>query len=227
MSRILDQLNFFDFFGYLLPGAVVLAAGLVLIGAVFPDLGIDLTGASLVQALGFLVLAYLVGHAVQTFAHWPQRWLCAAKWSGRQPSVALLEDDESTLTPAFRTALKEVVHRRYGLTDPTPDDVFAISYSYLIQHGIRRRAEAFLGLFALSRGMVVAAAAVALLLAAAGGVYFADDQAAKGWAALAGALSGAALALVFWTRAASFSLDFAQAVYRDFFVAAKGNETEE
>jgi hypothetical protein len=152
MARVFEQLNFYDIFGYLIPGAVVVGCALLLVDATFPDTTSDLGGVSGVELTGLLFLAYLVGHIVQAVARRIEPPLNAIMWGG-WPSEALLRPDDKRFTTEFKIALRKLVADRYAIPDKaSAGDVFAICYSYVIQNGIRRRVEAFLGLSGLSRG---------------------------------------------------------------------------
>ena len=220
MARVFEQLNFYDIFGYLMPGAVVVGCALLLVDATFPDATSDLSAASGAELTGLLFLAYLVGHIVQAIARRIEPPLNAIIWDG-WPSEALLRPDDKRFTAEFKTALRKLVADRYALTETAGHgDVFAICYSYVIQNGIRRRVEAFLGLCGLSRGMVVASMVAALLLAGGAGAHVFHGEPTKDIALYAGGAAAAALAtLAFVDRLADFSQRFAEAVYRDFYVA--------
>lgn len=222
MARILEQLNFYDIFGYLMPGAVVTGCALLLIGAAFPDAPADLGAASTAELLGLVFLAYLIGLVVQAGARYVEQAINHAKWKG-WPSDAFLRPDDNRFTPEFKDGLKKVLADRYNLPEAAfAKEAFAICYSFVIQKGIRRRVETFLGLSGLSRGMIVASAIAALLLAGGAGAQAFHDQPTKDIALYAGG-AGAALvaAIVFVDRLTDFSQRFAEAVYRDFYVAHK------
>jgi len=222
MARVFEQLNFYDIFGYLMPGAVVVGCALLLVDATFPDATLDLRGASAVELTGLLFLAYLVGHIVQVGARRIELTVNRMMWRG-WPSEALLRPEDKRFTAEFKTALTKLVADRYALPETADHrDVFAICYSYVIQNGIRRRVEAFLGLCGLSRGMVVASTVAALFLAGGAGAQVFHGQPTKDIALYAGGAATAAVAaLAFVDRLTDFSQRFAEAVYRDFYVAHK------
>jgi len=220
MARVFEQLNFYDIFGYLMPGAVVVGCALLLVDATFPDATSDLTAASGAELTGLVFLAYLVGHIVQAVARRIEPPLNAFMWGG-WPSEALLRPDDKRFSAEFKTALRKLISDRYAMPDKaSAGDVFAICYSYVIQNGIRRRVEAFLGLCGLSRGMVVASMVAALFLAGGAGAHVFHGHSTKDIALYAGGAAAAALAaLAFVDRLVDFSQRFAEAVYRDFYVA--------
>jgi len=225
MNRILEQLNFYDIFGYLVPGAVALGAALVGVVALYPDVGIDFTSPSLWSASGFVVMSYLVGHVVQALAKQLEPSLKRWRWGGSWPSELYLQRDTPESRPAFVDSLLCILRDDFDLgPEPHPADAFAICYSYVIQHGIRRRVEVFLGFLGLSRGMIVASITAAALLGSASGVHFATGGGHAAWLSLAAALVCLAAVPVFCYRFFTFSERFAEAVYRDFFVAVKSAE---
>jgi hypothetical protein len=205
-----------------MPGAVVVGCGLLLVDAAFPDATSDLSAASGAELTGLLFLAYLVGHIIQVVAGRIELALNRVIWGG-WPSEALLRPDDKRFSAEFKTALRKLISDRYAMPDTaSAGDVFAICYSYVIQNGIRRRVEAFLGLCGLSRGMVVASMVAALFLAGGAGAHVFHGEGTKDIALYAGGAATAALAaLAFVDRLADFSQRFAEAVYRDFYVAHK------
>ena len=227
MARVFEQLNFYDIFGYLMPGAVVVGCALLLVDATFPDATSDLSAASGVELTGLLFLSYLVGHIVQAVAHRIEPPINAIMWGG-WPSEALLRPDDKRFTTEFKTALRRLIADRYALPGTAGHgDVFAICYSYVIQNGIRRRVEAFLGLCGLSRGMVVASMVAALFLTGGAGAHVFHGEDTKDIALYAGGAAAATLAVVaFLDRLVDFSERFAEAVYRDFYVAHQGTTQE-
>ena len=100
MARVFEQLNFYDIFGYLMPGAVVVGCALLLVDATFPDATSDLSAASGAELTGLLFLAYLVGHIVQAVARRIEPPLNAIMWGG-WPSEALLRPDDKRFTTEF------------------------------------------------------------------------------------------------------------------------------
>jgi hypothetical protein len=129
MARVFEQLNFYDIFGYIMPGAVVVGCALLLVSATFPDATSDLSGASAVEVTGLLFLAYLVGHIVQVPAGRIEQALNRMLWRG-WPSEALLRPDDKRFTPEFKTALRRLVADRYALPETANSgDIFAVCYS--------------------------------------------------------------------------------------------------
>jgi hypothetical protein len=227
MARIFEQLNFYDIFGYLMPGAVVAGCALLLVDAAFPDVAVDLGATSAGEWVGLVFLAYLAGHIVQAVARHVEQAINRVRWGG-WPSDAFLRPDNHRFTPEFKDSLRKVIGDQYALPETAfSREAFAICYSYVIQKGIRRRVEPFLGLCGLSRGMIVASAIAALLLAGGAAAHAVHGDATKDIALFAAGAAAALLAaLVFVERLADFSERFAEAVYRDFYVAHKGGTAE-
>jgi hypothetical protein len=213
-------LNFYDIFGYIFPGAIIVGASAVLASALFKGIDLDADHISTAEWALFPFVSYLVGIANQAFGG---RFESAANrriW-GEWPSKAFMGENSSRYSPAFRDRLRKIVADAYQLPEKDFDrDGFWLCYSYVVQNGVGRRAEAFLGMSALSRGLIVACllGAIALVLAAV-----ADT-------ALPPLLAAAVLLLAMpaffdrWKRSTS---SFADAVYRDFYVAHphKGGQT--
>ena len=227
MKRGLEQLTYYDIFGYLLPGAVVVAAALVAAGALFTDVNIAFGRQSvtegLAEGIAFALSAYIVGHLVQVPGRTlVQRWMRRCKWGGEDPSHLFLKPEDEHFCQQFKMGLRNILAEKFDVPrDGYEDEAFDTCRTYLTQRNIRRRVEPLYGLYAFSRGLFVAAPLAAACLAVAAGAYFTDGDTEEAWLCLAGMVLSLCAIPAFWYRLGTFREDFVDSVYRGFYVAMK------
>lgn len=159
---MVERLNFYDLYGYLIPGVTLLAL-------FWLPYGIANKGSANVDwssALVALVFAYIAGHLVQGLAIVALPSVRKDK-SGvrRYPSDIVLDDDDRTLTYELK---RRVMHRilvQFDLDvrgNTSPDlrkkrqEAFLLCRRVLIQKGVASYAEQFEGMYALMRGLCAA-----------------------------------------------------------------------
>ena len=109
---MIERFNFYDVYGYLLPGVALLALGWLPFWFVA---GKDIPGAW-VSAIATLLAGYAVGHVLS-------RMVQLALPSGRRepdgtlrpPSDYLLDPERSTLSASLRESLTVKIQTRFGL----------------------------------------------------------------------------------------------------------------
>ncbi|GAC1538361.1 MAG: hypothetical protein NVS2B4_18410 [Ramlibacter sp.] len=147
-----DRFNFYDIYGYLLPGLVLGA----LVGLPFwLILGKGPPGELASAALA-LVLGYVLGHLLQLMAkvHLPER---------EMPSATLLRPADSRLSAVLKALLQAKVQKKLGVTFDlaAPDnklvgEAFFLCRQDLLHSGRATYAEQFQGLYAMMRGFTLA-----------------------------------------------------------------------
>jgi hypothetical protein len=165
---MIQNFNFYDIYGYLLPG-------LVFLGLVWLPFGLlteDKLPGEWTSAIVGIALAYIVGHVLQTFASSAIR--SKIKDSGgvlRYPSEVLLDTENDTFTGEFKTRLYERIRSSFGidvegeLLEPSDSlsrrrqEVFFLCRVELIKAKSVSYAEQFEGMYTLMRGIVAATAA--------------------------------------------------------------------
>jgi hypothetical protein len=157
---MLDKFNFYDFLGYLIPGASVVLTiywvGRWAFGIPFPDLQTDL-GSSIL----FLGISYGAGHLVQGFGGMYEDGLNRRYGGHRLSGRLLLPPCEDGLPERerFSTPLIVRIHKSakavFKAADK-PSEVFEQCYALVVQQGLAQHTEVFLALNGLCRGMVVA-----------------------------------------------------------------------
>ena len=169
------KFNFYDIYGFALPGFLLLALLWLPFGLIdnqWPD-------AEFSSALLGVIFAYFVGHVLQTVAH---HALPSSLPNGRHPSSVLLDMRDETFTNRTKERLAERIHTVFGLdvslnlapdapaeerkeVDRARNDAFFLCRSALIKSRTVFYAEQFEGLYALMRGLSAAfAVAVAYYL---------------------------------------------------------------
>lgn len=111
---MISKFNFYDIYGYFLPGLVVLT----LLWLPFGVIDRALPAGELFTALPAIPFAYIVGHILQDVAR--SAFPSTAK-GGRYPSDIILDPEDSTLLFGIQrnidsTDKKHVRHRRDGRT---------------------------------------------------------------------------------------------------------------
>jgi hypothetical protein len=160
---MIERLNFYDVYGYLLPGLALLGV------AWFPFsfvAGWTLPGA-LSSALFALVVAYVAGHLLQGLVRTalPQQ---RPEKGTRLPSDYLLDENDPGLTNGVRTRVIDLILAHFSLDVGTAPnvaertarrkDAFLLCRRALIQQKAGSYAEQFQGMYALMRGLAAVAA---------------------------------------------------------------------
>jgi len=157
-----DKFNFYDFLGYLLPGAAVSLmvywVGRYAFGVPFPQLQPDLGSSFL-----FLGLSYVAGHLVQGFGSMYEQSL------NKTPSGTRLRLSEKLLqAPAADGLSADVIAQVkaaaswvFGVKEEK--DIFEQAYALVVQKGLDQHTSVFLALNGLARGMLAATGAGVVL----------------------------------------------------------------
>ena len=161
---MIERFNFYDLYGYLLPGLALL----ILFWLPFGLVAQSRPASELSSAVAALAVAYIVGHLLQTIAAnaIPSQ---VQHPSGRlrHPSDVLLDPAEATFSQELRTRLAARVSSSFGLgleLDKPADeaiskkreDAFLLCRQALIKDQVVSYAEQFEGLYAMMRGLTVA-----------------------------------------------------------------------
>ncbi len=148
---MIKRFNFYDIYGYLLPGLTLL--GLLWLPSGLNGLKPQLQ-LNLLAALLGIAASYVIGHVIQTLA---RRLLPSETKENRLPSDFILDD--GTFPPTLRARLKARVETAFGLNIDNRSDraqAFFLCRDLLIQKGLGSYAEQFQGMYSLMRGLAVA-----------------------------------------------------------------------
>lgn len=160
---MIDRFNFYDIYGYLLPGAAFLALLWIPFGLVRHSWPSSEWSSALIAA----VFAYIVGHLIQSVAtnaipSWKAK---STDTTIRYPSEIYLDASNTELPTPAKQKINELMTVQFGLNlrvdqsgDSTIDKVrnhaFLLARQILIQGKAVSYAEQFQGMYALTRGLV-------------------------------------------------------------------------
>jgi hypothetical protein len=156
----MDRFNFYDLYGYLLPGLITLGL-LAFPFRLVADFQLPSEWSGTFVAL---VCGYIVGHLLQMVATPTFSYTI----NGRPPSAIYLDNSDKTFTDELKSRLAERVKAEFGIDvkdgsapdDATRDrrrrDAFFLCRRSLIQEKLSSYAETFEGLYALMRGVTAA-----------------------------------------------------------------------
>lgn len=163
---MIERFNFYDIYGYLIPGATLL-------GILWLPFGIingSWPAAQLAATVFILGFSYVIGHVLQTIAAAtvPSN---LKDWNGkmRAPSDLILDPDDKNLASQIKSRLATYVQAEFGIdleitqistgSDEISlkrSDAFFLCRGLLIRQKIANYAEQFEGLYAMLRGLSVA-----------------------------------------------------------------------
>jgi hypothetical protein len=182
---MIERFNFYDIYGYLLPGAALLG----LLWLPYGTINRSWPAAELGETIFVLAFSYVIGHVLQTIATAtvPSKEK-DGKGNMRAPSDRILDPDDANLAPQVKSKLKKCVEAEFGI-DLEIDkvstgadeislrrtDAFFLCRGLLISQKIANYAEQFEGLYAMFRGLSVAFGIGAFYLAG-WGCSFSDSM---------------------------------------------------
>ena len=149
----MSQFNVYDIFGYLLPGALVVAVFFFALSGVvspLPDL------LSIEGSLALVVLAYLAGHFLRASIG---EWIKSTR-----PSEWLLSDEEDQKEAKFTQAIKEEIRLAISATfspgSPmvagAQQQYFDLAYALIVAKNCAGNVPIYNSLYALYRGLIAA-----------------------------------------------------------------------
>ncbi len=176
---MIKNFNFYDIYGYFLPGLVLLTLfwlPFLLIQPEWPK-------AELGSAITALALAYIAGHLLQTLAATVLLSYRTTQMSfGKQrrfPSDILLDEDDRTFSSEFKTAIAQKIKVFFDIDVQANEDLvnfdrarldtisrrrqeaFFLCRSVLVSKKLNSYGEQFEGLYTLMRGLAAAFAVAA------------------------------------------------------------------
>jgi hypothetical protein len=172
---VIERFNFYDIYGYLLPGAVPL-------GVLWLPFGIinqSWPSAQLATTVFVLTFSYVIGQVLQTVATTtvPSK-IKDRNGNLRAPSDLILDPDDTNLASKVKSDLATSVQAEFGIDlevgqvstgsdeiSSKRTDAFFLCRSLLIREKIANYAEQFEGLYAMLRGLSVAFGIGAVYLA--------------------------------------------------------------
>lgn len=157
---MVQRLNFYDVYGYLIPGALLL--GIVSLPFALTR---SFSAAGFAEGLAFLIIAYIAGHLVQAVAESAISSKVPSMKRFRYPSEILLDPSEPRcLSAEIRASVVHIVSSVLNILptsldpDTPPKDTFLLGRSILIVHGANVYPEQFQALYSMMRGLVAVSA---------------------------------------------------------------------
>lgn len=183
---MIKQFNFYDIYGYLLPGILLLGLFWVPIG-IFTQTWPD---QDLSKALFLAALAYILGHILQSIANSVvPSTVPDEKNQQRFPSDLFLDKTNSSLSNDFKTRLAKQVYETFGLdpevsldgdgrneTSRNRQTAFFQARSFLLAKKSANYVEQFEGLYAMMRGLACSFLAGAVYLVGWGLSFYRDQR---------------------------------------------------
>jgi hypothetical protein len=172
---VIERFNFYDIYGYLLPGAALLGV----LWLPFDIINQSWPGAQLATTVFVLSFSYVIGHVLQTVATTtvPSK-MKDRRGNLRAPSDLILDPDDTNLASKVKADLAASVEAEFGIDlevghvstgsdeiSSKRTDAFFLCRSLLIREKIANYAEQFEGLYAMLRGLSVAFGIGAVYLA--------------------------------------------------------------
>lgn len=160
---MIEKFNFYDIYGYFLPGAVFLAVLWTPFGLVRNSWPSGKWSSAIIAA----AFAYIVGHLIQSIATnaIPSWEVKGPTGRSRYPSEIYLDCTDKELPDPSKGKISELMEKQFGLklqVDKVGDDAidkvrnnaFLFARQILIQGKAVSYAEQFQGMYALTRGLV-------------------------------------------------------------------------
>lgn len=164
---MIEKFNFYDVYGYLIPGGTLLALLWLPYARTVSEWPKIFSWAGAMAAAAVVVAAYITGHLVQTIAN--QALPSTVKGKGdsgkkasrRQPSSVLLDSKDS----AFVCRLEEMVRTLFGISvfgddreratdvDTRRGEAFLLCRAALVDAKVATYVEQFEGMYTLMRGL--------------------------------------------------------------------------
>jgi hypothetical protein len=154
---LIAKFNFYDVYGYFLPGLVLLTLLWLPFGMAYGRW----PSGELVTALMAIPLAYVAGHVLQIFAI---RVFPSTTKLARFPSDVILDETNTIFSTEFKTRLAAQIKSQFGLDvhgDPATvsrqrNDALFLCRSALIKAKTASYGEQFEGMYSLMRGLTLA-----------------------------------------------------------------------
>lgn len=161
---MIEKFNFYDVYGYFLPGAALFA----LIWLPFGFTKQQWPPTELASAIAAIVTSYVLGHLLQALATnaLPSHKARHATGTPRYPSEILLDSD-GPLPAAIKQSIEKKVKEKFGLdlqvtqvgsepVDSVRRNAFAMCRHVLVREKLVNYGEQFQGMYALMRGLATA-----------------------------------------------------------------------
>ena len=222
MPQTSITLSLYDLLGRVLPGALVVWAGLVLARDVL-DINVlpGFPNDSLDTAI-FSFVAFAVGFGTQAVARRVERlYINPVVQVGKArkrifPSEQFMLPNDKHFSQQFKDRFSATAAQRFGVPGNT-SEAFNLAYSYLLISGYSQQMDVFNALYGMARALIVSTAITGVVYLARAAFNLDDHEQVKESLFLAAALFLGTLVSFFQAR--NFSNRFADGVFRAFIAA--------
>ena len=153
---MIEKFNFYDVYGYFVPGAAFLALFWIPFGVVKHNW----LSSTWTEAIIAAVVSYILGHLLQSLAT-----NAIPSGEDRYPSEIYLDSDDKQLPDNSKKQIQDLIKKQFNLElqvekkgDDTIDEIrhnaFLLARQVLIQGEAASYAEQSQGMYALTRGLV-------------------------------------------------------------------------
>jgi hypothetical protein len=153
---MIERFNFYDLYGYVIPGFVLIALFCVPFGLA----GRGWPSTELASAVAALTVSYVAGIVLQAVGTdaLPSKSRDANK-KQRYPSNVILDDDDPSFSQEFKANLQVLIQKDFGLAATADDsnraEAFRACLAALLANKAAGYAEQFQGLYSLCRGLLL------------------------------------------------------------------------
>jgi len=106
--------------------------------------------------LTFIFIAFIIGQIIHCIASELERYINQKKFGG-YPSAKLLTEEDTTFPKYFKDTIRKKVNADFQTPqDSSPQHIFDICYTFVIQNKLSNRVMIFLNMYTFSRNMMVA-----------------------------------------------------------------------
>jgi len=151
------KLNFYDFVGYLIPGTIfLLNIYWIFAGFFITDISFNLK--SIGDSFLFLVLSYLFGHIIQSYANkFEEKNI---KENGSWESDHYLKPENEFYSKEFKNNLYSAIKDQFNIdiekevnNKKRVQEVFNLCYTLIVQENLSSQTDIFNGFYGLYRGL--------------------------------------------------------------------------
>lgn len=217
-DRLWGQIIFglYEVFANIIPGSILLLTIMFFLEKLDYIVnfyqGIFLTSNSFILTI-FFFIAFILGQGIQTLGSILEYNINKYKYNG-YPSAQFLKQDDHTFPDYFKEKIRSHINELYSTPkDSSPQHIFELCYTYVIQNEINKRVMQFLNMYTFSRNlmatMIIEAIIFFYLTITLYSVYL---------------LIFTILAIVFiyvsYKRFVRYAESFSKEVYRSYFIDA-------
>jgi hypothetical protein len=160
---VIERFNFYDIYGYLLPGFTLAILLWLPLGLTLKEL----PSADILSALIATIASYLIGHILQILSSKAIPSTISTRTTRRYPSDLVLDEEDLSLSKPLKRRIYEKLNRQFGLDVQNKEassselsrvrqDAFMLCRRSLLLTKAKSYAEQFEGMYTFMRGLTTA-----------------------------------------------------------------------